>query len=87
MNSFDTFDSFLREDGLKLRPDYAVVLGTDLAPFGKVVSAYASIRHILAVPETIVTRPVAIGTRHRAIEEHTHYWEYDREEEEEPNQP
>ena len=76
-----TFDQFLRDHAATLRPDYAIVLGTERARYGHVVAAYAAIRHILAIQETIVTRPVAISTHHRAIEVHRHFWEYDEGEE------
>ena len=73
---FLLFDRYLRDNGPTLRPDCAIVLGTDSVRYGKVVEVYDRIRSIYSIHVSLPTRPVPTGTRRGAIEVHEHFWQY-----------
>lgn len=73
---FSVFESWLKERGDSLKPDFVKVLGADLARYGQVVQIYVSVQKILMVPVIIDTKPVVIGTRRGPIEVHERGSEY-----------
>jgi hypothetical protein len=73
---FILFDKFLKEHGGELKPDYAIVYGTESSRFGRAVEAIDSIRANLKIKVTMVTRAVPDGTRRGPIEFHENFWEY-----------
>jgi hypothetical protein len=63
-------DRFLEHTVRPLDADYAMVIGTNDAKYGDVVTVFDALRAHFSFPENIETRPVAAGTRREAIEEH-----------------
>ena len=70
------FEEFLKREGSTLRPNYALVCGTDMARYGDVVKAYGAIRGVFKIPAMIEPVAAVVGTRRGPIEVHEHFWEY-----------
>ena len=73
---FILFGKFLKEHAGELKPDYAIVCGTESSRFGRAVEAIDAIRANLKIHYTMETRAMADGTRRGPIEVHEHDWEY-----------
>jgi hypothetical protein len=73
---FILFGKFLKERGGELKPDYAIVCGTESSRFGRAVEALDSIRANLKIKATIETRAIPDGTRRDPIEIHEHFIAY-----------
>ncbi len=75
--AFEGLEGFIEASIRPLRPDYALVYGTDLARYGHVVQVFAKIKQALCVPTELRTDSLLVGTRRGPIEVHQHHWEYD----------
>lgn len=75
--SFARFGDWLRENRHRLKPDFVVVVGTDLARYGNVARAYAQVHEVWTLPQIFETRSIAVGMRYPAIRFFKHVWDYD----------
>jgi hypothetical protein len=75
--AFPDLEKYLKENQATLRPQYALVLGTESANYGKFISVFSIIRSTLKIPATINTVALEPGTRRGPIEVHENHWEYD----------
>lgn len=74
--AFPLFPKFLEEGGRKLKPEYALVLGTEGTRYGRVAEVFNSIKDVLKISASIVTTPTPNGTRRGPIEVHENWWLY-----------
>ena len=75
--AFDGLDAFIEARVRAMKPDCALVYGTQLARYGYVTTVLTKIRSSLGVPTELRTYPLRVGTRRGPIEVHKHPWEYD----------
>jgi hypothetical protein len=69
-------DRFLEDAVRPLDAGYAIVIGTNDAKYGDVVTVFDALRACFSFSEKIKAKAVAAGTRREAIEEHDHPWNY-----------
>jgi hypothetical protein len=73
---FILFGKFLEERGRDLKPDWAVVCGTESSRFGHVLEALDLLRSRMKVKATMEARTIPDGTRRDSIEVREHFNAY-----------
>jgi hypothetical protein len=73
---FVLFRKYLQERGRDLKPDYAIVCGTESSRFGRAVDALDAVRAILKIKATMETTAIRDGTRRDPIEIREHFHVY-----------